>query len=157
MLTKFDFVNNDGDRQQFNTVTIPLNRCEFELEVRSSRRTKAQANGTWPGFTKIGACLVHMEGQIFGTDSADFNARKLALLDLILPDPILFNDEYPLGRLEVQLDGMTEYAKADVSIDGDITIPMEGLSPARAPLQITWVNFQGYFTGAASGRRYWLK
>lgn len=157
MLEVVRFTNLAAATFDFNTDLVPLNHFEVEPNVRTSRRNKAQAHGTWPGHTYMGEALIHMEGQIFGTDSSDFNTRKLLMLSTIYPDPTAFITDYPLGTLTVQLTGMTETATADCTIDGPISTPMEGLSPSRCDLQITWVIFTGYFTGDTSGDPYWIQ
>jgi hypothetical protein len=153
----FKFYNLADTLYEFNTDINPLTEVNFEYDVRVTHRNKAQAHGSWPGHTFFGATLIHMTGELFGDDSSDFNANKFTLINTIMPDPLTFSADYPLGRVEIELDGMTEAAKADVSIDGDITLPIVGLSPGRAELQITWIAFSGYFIGVTSGDPYWLK
>jgi hypothetical protein len=158
MIDQFDFVNNSEVRISFNTVNVPLHHVQFEYANRQTRRTKSQRHGEWPGKFYTGGVLVHMDGEILEANSTDFNNTKLGIVNGILPDPTVFPvTDVKLGELQIKLTGMAEVAHADCTIDGDIDIPMEGLSPSRGSLSITWVVPQGYFIGMSSGNPYYLK
>jgi len=151
-------VNNLSVRVQFNTDNVPLKHVSFELNNRQTRRPKSQRHGEWPGRFYTGAILVHMDGDILEANSTDFTTTKLAIVNAILPDPTVFPvTDVKLGELQIKLTGMSEVAHADCTIDGDIDIPMEGLSPSHATIGITWVVPQGYFVGMTSGNPYYLK
>ncbi len=158
MLDQFDFVNLSAVRLQFNTDHIPLNHVQFEYANRQANRPKSQRAGDWPGKFVTGGILVHMDGQILEQNSVDFTATKLLIMNTILPNPTVVPAiDLVLGALEIKLTGMTEVAHANCSVDGDIDIPMEGLSPSRGSLSITWSVPQGYFTGMTTGNYYYLK
>jgi hypothetical protein len=159
MYTKIEFRNNAATpvTLTLNNDMYPINEFEWEHDVRTSRRNKMQKTGSWPGMPYVGAALGHMRGEILAPDSSTFNTRKLALINAIFPNPTVQPTNYELGTLTLRLDGMSEDVSTLVGIDGDISIPSEGLSPARSPLQITWVAYAGYFTGVTSGNPYWIK
>lgn len=159
MLDKFELhSSNQVDVIQFNTDNLPLRRVEFEIAARTTDRPFMQRHGMHQTHTYFGNLLIHTEGDIFGTDSADFNARKFNLVKKLLginPGEAIQSNKL-IGTLYIRFTGMPEDYTAAVTLDGFPTIPMEGLSPSRAPFQITYKSFRPYMYGAVSGLTHWV-
>lgn len=158
MLDKFEFHSSIGDVVVFNDDHLPLRSVEFEIPSRTADRPFMQRHGMHQTYTYFGYLLIHTEGDIFGSDSADFNDRKFTMIKKILglnPDEAIQLNKV-LGTLYIRFTGMPEDYMAAVTLDGFPTIPMQGLSPARAPYQITWKSFRPYMYGAVSGLTHWV-
>lgn len=155
--TSFYNLSGGSPREiEFNTDQYPINTLEFEYDVRTTKTNRMQGHGAHPGRLYVGATLGHQEGQILAADSTEFTTLKFNILDTILPAPLDDPTFTPLGKLTIQLTGMSETASALTGIDGDISIPMQGLSPSRAPCNLTWLIYDA-FTGDTSGDPYWIK
>lgn len=158
MLDKFEFHSSIGDVVIFNDDYLPLRSVEFEVTTRTADRPFMQRHGMHQTYSYFGYLLIHTEGDIFAQNSTNFNTRKLLLLKKILganPDDAIQLNKV-LGRLFIRLTGQTEDFTAAVTLDGFPTIPMDGLSPARSPYQITWKSFRPYMYGAKTGKTYWV-
>jgi hypothetical protein len=108
-----------------------------------------ELHGSWAGFNKVNAILIHMSFDVIGVSTSDFNSRKRTLNNKFLPSSVtaLLQVE-TLGTLKLRFDGDTEDMQAPVTIDGDISIPYVG--PAYSNAQMTWIVPQGYFTGVTT-------
>lgn len=155
MLDKFECHNTRNEVLQLNTATLPLHNVVFSPQPRSSDRPKSGRHGEWPTYLYFGKMLVHIEGDILAQNSSQFNQYKLDLLAKLLPSPVPFQTTRRLGTLYVRLTGQAEDFKGEYTLDG-YEIPMEGLSPSRAPFVITLKVFTPYLTGVTTGKYYWV-
>ena len=116
------------------------------------------AAGEWPSFSYPGALTAHIEGNIIGAGasdalaSADYVAKRLALVDAVLP-PIQILTSRKHAVLRIRLDGMTEDADTDVIVTQS-QIPMVALFPANSEFMVTWKGFNPYFTGVTTSTKY---
>jgi len=155
VLTLFEYHPNTGSPVELNTLIYPMHDLDIQTQMDVHEFKKRAQAGEWPSFAYPGAMTITAEGDIVGsgaTPSADYVAKRLALVDAILP-PIQVLTSRKHGFIRIQLDGWTETADADV-INTDRSIPMQALYPAISPYQITWKAFLPVFIGTTSGDFY---
>lgn len=151
MLTLFEYYPNIGAKVTLNDLNYPMHVCEIETAIDVKDAKKMAAHGEWPTYAYPGAMSIHCEGDIVGnggTPSNDYVAKRIALLDAILP-PIQTLTTRKHGFVRIQMDGMTEYADADVIL-AQQAVPMRSLYPAISEYMITWKAFLPYFTGPST-------
>jgi hypothetical protein len=168
MLSKFQFAPNVaamytttvvfdiGEAPAGGTGKLNITNLNFEYGRSNERRPKMELVGSWPGFNKINELLVHVDFDISGNDTTDFNLQKRRLTHAFSPaDPFATLVLQELGTLTMRFDGDTEDMSAVVTLDGDVTIPYVG--PAYSNAQLTFVIAQGYCIGVTSGNFYYPK
>lgn len=158
MLSKFEFTPNSDAKSTAvvawdigdNSVNqMPITNLQFEYTRSSIRRPKMEHVGSWPGFNKIDEILVHVDFDIIGSTTADFNARKRTLQNSFSPaNNLAALIVEKIGDLKLNFDGDTEDMTGPVTLDGDISIPYTG--PMLASCQMTLVIYQGYMNGVVT-------
>ena len=151
MITLFQYIPNVGSLVELNDLNYPLHVCEIETTLDPREFKKMSESGEWPTYTYPGAMTIHAEGDIVGyggTPSNDYVAKRMALLDAVLP-PIGVLQARHHGTVRIRLDGMTENADALVVITQQ-SIPMKSLYPSISEFSITWKAFLPYFTGVST-------
>lgn len=152
MINKLDFLSI------FTATTIhlntdppgyPVNVYDPTIEDRvDTSRNRMEQVGVWPTFPYEGGMSIHIEGDIIGTDSADYNTRRFALCAAFRSAGIRTDRKH--GTLTVGYDGQTEDWKTDVSVMA-FSAPRGGLSPAISHFAVTLFSFTPYFIGVTSG------
>jgi|SRR5215831_11161643 len=138
-----------------NTSTIPLRAFEVEVEQRTDHsRKKSQQHGVWPTLSYRDIMTIHMEGDIFGTSSADYFANRETLVLALFGTPgALDTTNRRVGYLQLNFEGATEDWKCDYTIDA-FTAPLAALSPSRSEFALTLIAWNPWFIGASSGNKY---
>lgn len=145
MITSAQFENYDnGTIVALNDDVIPFNTFDTEVDVSMEESERAPDWGIWPAYTSLGKRLFHVEGDLFGLNSADYIATRIQLIKCLTPS----QRRKPIGKLTVQFSGMSEAVWAECTIDGWPELPMEGLSPARTRFLINWKSFDPRLYGA---------
>jgi len=163
MITKFEIRPVSGSALELNLMTAgipiyPLHTCDIFTNMDTKEFKRMAAAGEWPSFSYPGALTAHIEGNIIGAGasdalaSADYVAKRLALVDAVLP-PIQILTSRKHAVLRIRLDGMTEDADTDVIVTQS-QIPMVALFPANSEFMVTWKGFNPYFTGVTTSTKY---
>ena len=156
-ITLIEYHPNSGSPVTLNDLVYPMHNFDVVTNIDSHSFKKLADAGEWPTFAYPGAMTITCDGDIVGsggTPSNDYIAKRLALLDAILP-PIQVLTARRHGFLRIQLDGMTETADADVQLV-DHGVPMQALYPAISPYMIVWKGFLPYFVGTSTQTKYQL-
>lgn len=158
MLNLVRIDNADGVHSlEINTDEYPLHDFDPTVTNRTNlTRQKSQAHGLWPTNTLRDGMEIHVEGDIFGTSSADYFSKRMALLAALFGDPNtppVLTDRY-LGDLVIAVEGSTENWTCPFTITL-FSAPLQGLSPARTPYAITFASWNPWFTGVDTGQYYY--
>lgn len=157
MLAAVSYTNNQGQSISLNTYNYPLEgEGGFAVDVHArigETQNKMFAHGEWPTRTYAGGMTIDLQGSINFDDSDDYNAGRVALLNVLRgnPDVAVIRKS---GTLTITLEGMTEPWKADVRVEA-FTAPLGGASPSRSPFLLTLYAFLPYFIGVNTGTKYW--
>lgn len=155
MITLIEWHPNVGSPVTLNDLTYPLSAFEPESALDVKNFKKMQAHGEWPSFTYLGAMTVVAEGRILGVGasdalrSADYVAKRLALVDAILPATTTPLTARSHGFLRIQLDGMTEVADANAVVTS-FRAPIAALFPANSEFFVNWKMWEPWFVGAST-------
>jgi len=132
-----------------STTMRPITKLEFEYNRAGERRPKMEHVGSWVGYNIIREILIHVDFDILGTDTSDYNAKKRLVQNSFSPlNPASILSVDYLGTLKLRFDGDTEDIQAPVTLDGDISMPYVG--PAYTSGQMTLIAPDGYFTGVTT-------
>lgn len=150
----FVYQNSNTDTIELNNFIYPFS-TELDIELpdeRGENRPKMQDHGEWPSSQYHGGMDIHAEGDIFGTDSANFFTNRTALVAILRFKPVAF---VPIqGIVSIDFIGSTEIWQAE--IDKIIfSAPLNASSPSRCAYQITFHSPLPYFIGADTATDYY--
>lgn len=157
MINAASITNVDGSHScNINTDTIPLHDfdCVPILRTNTSRQ-KNQQPGRWSTWGTRDAYEIHMEGDIFGTSSADYFSNRqslvLALFGTPGATPVLTDRKF--GTFFITFDGSTEQWKQDFTITA-FSAPLNGDSPSRSSFALTLETWDPWFIGVTTSTKY---
>jgi hypothetical protein len=159
MLSKFEFHPN-AEMKSTSTLAFDIGNTytnkrsikyplEFEYNRSVENRSKMERVGSWPGFNYVRSILVHVAFDIFDETSTGFNANREAIYNSFVPaNPTAVETIQALGALYLRFDGDSEDIRADVTLNGDISMPISG--PNYSDCTMTLEVPAGYFTGVTT-------
>lgn len=136
-----------------NDFTYPLHNLEVSYpNPRQDERPKMQQDGRWGSFQRLGGMDIHIDGDIFGSSSADYMDKRLTLIYLIRRAPI--PADTPIRWIvSITLEGVGDTWSA--GIDGiDLTAPVGAGSPSRGAFTCTFHSPDAYFLDSMSTKQY---
>lgn len=139
MIETIFFTNINGESFTLNDDHSPMTSFDTAVEDRTTERDKALQHGIWPAFTYLGKRTFTLEGDLFGDNVADFGTRRRAMKRVFLPRPQFAVRKS--GTLYLTTYDITEQLSIDCTTDGDPSIPVEALQPARGQYQINLKAF----------------
>lgn len=146
---KFSFTIGESPPTQL----YPVQKWDPQIELRNTRQPHMQAHGNWPGPTYMGACVITVEGAVFGDTYEHFNENLIALKAAVHPVPsIVARDNNKVGTLRIKPTGMN-MLQADVTLESFIC-PLDGNTYAE--WQLVWVAFDPFFVETMSSKRILL-
>jgi hypothetical protein len=157
MITAASIHNVDGTHNcDINTDIIPLHDFDVTPVLRTNTgRQKSQQPGRWPTWSTRDGYEIHMEGDIFGTSSADYFANRQTLIVALFgvpgATPVLTDRKF--GTFHVTFDGSTEEWLADFTITA-WSAPLNGDSPSRSAFAVTLETWDPWFVGASTSTKY---
>lgn len=141
---------------ELNTFVYPLNDLDISLpDIRQENNPKMQQDGEWPGYQRLSGMDIHIEGDIFGVDSADYFANRKALTDLFrkgnigVDTPNAWNVAIIFLGLDVDDVWQTNATRVDFAA------PVGGASPSRSPFTATFHCSDPYFIDAADQQQFY--
>ena len=146
MIDYINFVGRNGASISLNDDVYPLTTYDSQVETATEERLRPSQHGLFPTYTYMGKRTFHMEGDIFGSDTADFISKRIALLAPFVPVP-----EYgfqSIGTLVVKYTGLSEPVQAECFPDGLPAVPLEALSPSRGTFAISLQTFDPIMYGS---------
>lgn len=159
MLTRCDFLNKDGVTTfVLNSVTAPLKLFDPTVQQRvNTGRKRSQQHGAYPTQGLRDVLEIHCEGDLFGTDSANYWANRKSLIAALFGDPGTAPNltDRKAGVLTVGFSGESEDYSADVEIVM-FSAPLAALSPARTEYAVTFVSWNPWMIGVSSGNRHYI-
>lgn len=146
----------DGATIELNTDIYPLTEFDPTVAERNvTDRDKMQEHGVWPTFSYRGGLEIHLEGNIFGSDSADYMTNRIALVNGIFGSPDADVTDRRMGTFLVQFDGQGERWETDVAISA-WSAPLKALYPSTTDWACTFFSFTPYLVGESSGSKYYI-
>jgi hypothetical protein len=121
---------NADDKTYPFTKTLDTH-CEMSERPKTP---KLLAPGQWPVFTYARNRIWHVEGDIIGTDMADYDAQRLALLAIVMP-PAVAIQRYTAILTVGDENGNFYTSEATLT---SYSIPVEPLYPAVNSYMLEW-------------------
>jgi hypothetical protein len=140
-------VAEDGVTQiTINELTEP---CYYPVEVFTwtpsfvgEQRPRLKGPGRHGSFRDIETQEIQLEGHIKTDTTDDYWAKRKALLNVAVPDPLQIVPWH--GYLMFQVNGDTETYYQKVQLE-HCEIPTEALYPTVTPMRFEWSGLEGYW------------
>jgi hypothetical protein len=168
MLERLTFTNLNFESIDFNLDLLtagpldwklPVKVFETSADIRRTERVKPQYPGVFRSPTYVGKSTLHLEGDLIADTVEEANQRRLEFFRVLFGDhPALFPPLRRMGDLEMDLMGWGEvlHSSDGVGLDGWPQFHLSTANPTVVPYMITFVIFNGYWTGMSSGAGYYM-
>lgn len=148
MIDSIQFIGHNGLNVNLNDDTYPMQMFDSQVDTLTEEDPRPNVHGLFPSYTYMQKRTIHMEGDIFAADSADFIVKRQALIGPFIPQPEFgFKSS---GRLVVKYTGLSEAVIAECYLDGLPLCPIEALSPSRGTYAISLQAFDPIMYGATT-------
>lgn len=147
-------VGGTGGSLTLNDFSYPLEDLEITLpDIRQENNPKMQQDGEWAGYQRLSGMDIHIEGNIFGTDSEDYFNKRVALVQ-ILRNAVGADTPFPWNVAILFIGSGTGYWQANIS-KIDFAAPVGGGSPSRSPFTVTFHSPTPYFIDEDNNPQYY--
>jgi hypothetical protein len=140
MFVSFQVTNTLGSTLNINDgAAYALQVADTHCEMSERPKTpKLQTAGNWPVFTYARARIWHVEGEIIGTSMADYDAKRLNLVQLVMPQPPVGISSYRYtARIQVTDENGNSYQDSAASLTS-YSMPVQALYPGIGPFMLEW-------------------
>lgn len=129
----------------------PLQKFDWDYNFVGDTQSKQQSFGRWDTTNRVEVLNIHSEGEIVENTVANYWTSRLALTDIVVPDPIQTVKKN--CKIVIELEGHTgtQYFANCQIVQQSIPVAALG-SPTVSPFMMEFTCNKGYWTNVATGQ-----